>query len=620
MMRRLIGPSLHVLVYRCLALLMLIAMLGAFLPSHLLAVQAAHNVPIKEKTSITIERVFTQASRKYTVPIALLEAFCYMEGRLSNNNGVVSVDGGYGCMHLVNNQNADTLDRAAKDLAVSPLLLKTDLATNILGGAAVLHATALQLSSTHTLPTSLADWYTPVAAYSAAATPEIADMYADNVYALLNSGFRATAQTGEVITLPAQYVQPHKETTSLTNAASAIGARAQKAPTGLPPGCKNDGKTDYPGAIDCIVATPRYDCNRVPTNAPCTFEGANRPADFPVDFVAIHDIEGSALDGINVMHNVNSGVSIHYIVDTNGTVYQLLHDKDIGYHVGNYWYNQRAVGIEHAGYAASGYQWYNSQEYQASARLTAYLVKKYHIPLDRQHIVAHGTVPSPALSLMPNHVDPGPYWLWDYYFTLIEQQSVASIGGSTKYPIITLRPTSDSRPFGASGMETGGNFSFFYLYNGPNTRSGLIVHAEANDILDETDNAEAGMSYLYIAKKPDQAGSGDMMYEIWYGEQVHLSDKKPSQEASARLAWLAVPPGGAVVGSGGYLSFKPHMSIKIYGRPDADAGYQIGDAPNSAAFASEFILPIADDGNTWYEINFNHRQAWVPATEATVKW
>ena len=81
--------------------------------------------------------------------------------------------------------------------------------------------------------------------------------------------------------------------------------------------------------------------------------------------------------------------------------------------------NEQSIGIEHTGFGATGYQWYNTAQYLASAKLVAYLLNKYHIPLDHDHIVSHGTVPAAFLKASPNHVDPGPYWLWDYYFNLI---------------------------------------------------------------------------------------------------------------------------------------------------------------------------------------------------------
>jgi len=60
-----------------------------------------------------------------------------MEGRLSNHGGTPSIDGGYGCMHLVKNNRVDTLDSAANALNVSANQLKTSLPTNIRGGAAL---------------------------------------------------------------------------------------------------------------------------------------------------------------------------------------------------------------------------------------------------------------------------------------------------------------------------------------------------------------------------------------------------------------------------------------------------------------------------------------------------
>lgn len=108
-------------------------------------------------TAVGANQAFNQASKDFGVPAALLKALYYMEGRLSNHGGSPSIDQGYGCMHLVQNSHVHTLDQAAKDLGVSTTLLKTDLATNIRGGASVLRDYALQLSSNHTLPTSLAD-------------------------------------------------------------------------------------------------------------------------------------------------------------------------------------------------------------------------------------------------------------------------------------------------------------------------------------------------------------------------------------------------------------------------------------------------------------------------------
>src|SRR6185312_8472738 len=101
------------------------------------------------------------------------------------------------------------------------------------------------------LPATLADWYGALVVYSHATTSSTAQMYANAVYKLINSGFTAQADSGEVVTLAAEHVSP--------NTATARGVKA--AATTLPAGCVNDGKTDYPGAIDCILSPSSFDCS-----------------------------------------------------------------------------------------------------------------------------------------------------------------------------------------------------------------------------------------------------------------------------------------------------------------------------------------------------------------------
>ncbi|GAC1565290.1 MAG: N-acetylmuramoyl-L-alanine amidase [Ktedonobacteraceae bacterium] len=584
----------------------------------------------------TVSQAFDQAAKDTGVPVSLLKALCYMEGHLSDHGGTPSRDGGYSCMHLTQGgtydtkersdnptlarhhivsaqiSHVDTLDQAAKELGVSPQLLKTDLATSIRGGAVILRDDALQVSKTHTLPKSLAGWYGAVATYSNATTRSTALMYADALYKILNSGFSATTDTGEMVTLTSQVVSADKVT-----------ATGVKGTTSLPAGCTNDGNTDYPGAIDCILDPNTYDCNVVPNNAPCTYEDANRPTDLPVQFVTIHDIEGTAQEALNVFQNPTSSVSIHYIVDSDGTVYQMVHDKDIAYHAGNYWYNQRAIGIEHAGFDATGFQWYNATQYLASAQLTAYLLQKFNIPLDRSFVIGHENVPSPFLALAPNHVDPGPYWLWDYYFALIHQQGVQYPAWNDAAHTITLHPPTDQRPYNKNGTETPANFNFFYLYNGPSTASGLIPQGgSSSDVTDVTNNVGPDVSYYYITKVKDPAGTGDTLYEIWYGEEDHAHDVKPSRFADAKLAWLAVPPDTAGKGQGTIVALTGSSSnngnAEIYGRPVTNEKYHIGDASSNSVFVSVYTEIEYQTTNQWYEINYNHRQAWVPAAEVTV--
>ena len=595
--RRRCRRSRHLLV-RALVLSLAVA-LGMLLGS-LADQSSASALAITRSGPLT--QAFTQASREFGVPAPLLEALCYMEGRLSNHGGAPSIDGGYGCMHLVKNSRVDTLDQAAQAAHVSVEQLKATLPENIRGGAALLRQDALQLSPTRALPAQLSDWYGAVAAYSHSTTRSTAMMYANALYRVLQTGFTALADDGELIALAPEQVRP--------NLATASGV--QVAPT-LPNGCTNDTNVDYAGAIDCIVSPSSFDCN---LTSPCTYDSANRPTDLPILFVVTHDIEGTVQDALNIFQNPSSGVSVHYIVDTDGTVYQLLHEKDVAFQAGNFWYNQRSVGIEHAGFDATGYQWYNAAEYLGSAKLVAYLLTKYGIPLDHDHIVSHGTIPGPTLGSTPNHVDPGPYWLWDYYFSLINQQGVSFPQHPTTSNTLILHPSSSAMPLGSNGTETQANFNFFNLYTGPSTTSGLIKsQSNGSDITDETYNIETDLSYYYVTTAPDGAGTGDTMYEIWYGESDNLPS---SQSMNGHLAWLAVPAGAAATGYGTRVELhgSKHQNPVVYGEPVASKTYQVGDSQANSIFDAPFTLTIS--GTLWYVINYNHRQMWVPSSEVTV--
>ncbi|HET8843328.1 MAG TPA: peptidoglycan recognition family protein, partial [Ktedonobacteraceae bacterium] len=443
-------------------------MLGALVAGYAFLHTPAHSA---NSSGLTADEAFTRAAQETGVPIELLKAICYTEGRLSNNSGLPSRDAGFGCMHLVKNGTVNTLDKAAVDLGVSVAALKQDMPTNIRGGAAILRDEALQLSPGHTLPANLSDWYNTLLVYSTSSNHDVAGIFANEIYKTIQRGFHAPTDKGEIVNLPAEQVQLNVANTAtlLGNLSSSTLTQpgqlsTQKSPEGgfintvtrltdaLPSTCANgqtDSNVDYPGAIDCLLSPPTtYDCNNLESPGNCNYTGSDRPTSCSVfvspsaplavtqpcnvDQIVIHDTDSSLASTLNEFlclgNNINDPTcvqsSAHYIIDTDGTVYQVVHEHDIAYHDGNFWSNMHSIGIEHVGFDATGYLWYNTAQYTASAKLVASLLKKYHLPLDRDHVVAHGTVPSPTLASSPNHVDPGPYWLWDYYFHLINQRGV----------------------------------------------------------------------------------------------------------------------------------------------------------------------------------------------------
>ena len=147
-----------------------------------------------------------------------------------------------------------------------------------------------------------------------------------------------------------------------------------------------------------------------------------------------------------------------------------------------------------------------------------------------------------------------------------------------------------------NGTETAQNFNFFSVYNGPSTASGLVPHSgDASDITDETTNVESLITYAYTAKIKDAAGTGDTMYQIWYGAEDQPDAASPNNHyAHARQVWLAVPPGDALesLGNGKIITFESNVSstVPIYGRPVTlsvgYSAYQLGEAPTNAIFVS----------------------------------
>ena len=604
------------------------------------------------------EQAFTQAAQKTGVPLEVLKAICQMEGRMSMHAGSPSMSNGYGCMNLVHTdtdgckalveykgavcthpfvrKSIDTLNHAAQLMHIKPDQIKQDLATNILAGAWILREHALAMSANHTLPTQLGDWYGAVAAYSNAKVPSIATMYADGAFAWISKGFTSQTDQGETVILQPQTTTPHRQTFVTTQNNT------------LPAGCTQEA-AEYAPAVNCILDPKTHDCNLVATDEPCNYEATKAPQNLAISHIVIHDVEGSGRSALATFHDPNSAVSAHYIVDTDGTVYQVLRNKDIGFHAGNFWYNERSIGIEHAGFAADGFKWYNAVQYLASAKLVAYLIKRFNIPFDHDHIVSHGTIPSPFLDVSPNHVDPGPYWLWEFYGRLIHEQGIPYPVSKIKPHIgtITLFPASGRKPLGRYGTETKDNFNFFFLHTHPSTASPLIPHIGSDqDVTDETANVETTISYYYTDKKIDQAGTGKIMYQIWYGAQDQVTATHPeNQFAHAQQGWLAVPPRAALefiglgspvsleftnMGSPVYLKYKKdyahknEYAVPIYGRPvtkqDELQKFQIGDAPDDAIFISAYTFTVIEADRTqtlWYEINYNHRQAWVPASTVT---
>ncbi|NUP64240.1 MAG: amidase [Nonomuraea sp.] len=325
---------------------------------------------------------FARAAQASDVPRDLLVALAYAETHLDDHEGKPSASGGYGLMHLVSNPATHALEKAAELTKLPVEKLRSDAASNILGGAAVLRSYADELGLDEAARKDAGRWYQAVAKYGNASSPETARLYADSVYEQLGLGIRAKGVT----------VKPQEVTADRGDLAKARDLSAQ--------GDVGVLSTDYGPAAWVPASSSNY-------------TASSRPSSYAIDRVVIHVTQGSYAGTISWFQNSSAQVSAHYVVkSSNGAITQMVREKDIAWHAGNWTYNTRSIGIEHEGYVSES-SWFTDAMYRASAALTKAICDKYGIPKDRSHIIGHNEVPG------ADHTDPGPYWNWTTYMNYV---------------------------------------------------------------------------------------------------------------------------------------------------------------------------------------------------------
>ncbi|MDQ4127743.1 MAG: N-acetylmuramoyl-L-alanine amidase [Actinomycetota bacterium] len=332
------------------------------------------------QTGSSLDAEFGAAAKEYGVPKEILLAVGYVNTLWEMPPPDASPyepdelhgRGAYGIMQLVRRPSKDTLGRAASLTGLSEKKLKANRAANVRGGAAVLADMA-----GGDKPSDLDGWYDVVAEYGSGG------LYANEVYGALERGASAKISTGERLKLAPQ---SGAEPRALVRAA---------------------GTADYPGA-DWYGNNGRNYSNR------------NRGA-AAIDMIVVHVAQGTYSGTLGWFRNPdNRGSSAHYTVSKYGAVGQSVRDEDVAWHAGWWATNKRSIGIEHAGYVGNP-SWFTTDMYHASAKLSAWLSRRYGIPADRNHIIGHHEVPgcSGAGGGVSCHTDPGRYWDWSRYMRLV---------------------------------------------------------------------------------------------------------------------------------------------------------------------------------------------------------
>ncbi|WNI15151.1 N-acetylmuramoyl-L-alanine amidase [Actinacidiphila sp. ITFR-21] len=592
-----------------------------------------------------LQNDFADAAREFGVPQNVLMAVSYRQTLWNAHGGKPSTTGNYNVMGLTQvdpgdvagqsgaevtdelNQSGDpartrrfhpdaallknvgavdtsdprlhTLDSAAKLIGQSAGRLRTDSRQSVRGAAALL--ARYERTAVGSLPADAGHWYPAVARYSQSPDRQGAQLFADRVFDTVRSGRSATTEDGQQVSLPASPgVVPVKLSKTPLAAAvtTAPAVRADAVPAATPtPEC--------PASLHCTFEPAAFAQNGSDKADYGNYDVTDRPADGQkITTIVIHDTEGSYAGSIASFQDPTAYSSTHYIIRaSDGLVTQMIPTKDTAWHAGNKSVNMHSIGVEHEGYAIKSGSWYSEPQYESSAQLVRYLSALYGIPRDREHIIGHDDVPGPLDSYVGGmHWDPGPYWDWNHYMSLLLAPDGAGGAGAplrTGQVIRVVPPyTTANQPAITYGgvAQAAHPANFVYLYSSPATSAAPLgdpyLHggtAGTTDGPDWGDKAVAGGTFVVAQMSGDWTA-------IWYGGQK---------------GWFYNPGGqySSVVGTGPSTVVTPaagRTTVPVYGRA----------YPESAAYAGTQVPVQTDNDKALTKYAIAAGQAYVPAGPA----
>lgn len=603
-----------------------------------------------------LQRAFASAATEYHVPPNVLLAVSYLQSRWDTHGGAPSVTGGYGPMHLTDAHTAlatttehfadgtedargdsarpalhpgvkvpansalparlKTLVRAAGLTGIPAARLRTDPAANVAGGAALL--ASAQRSLHQPLSADPADWYGAIARFSGADDAATAAAYANDVFDVLHTGEQRVTDEGQVVALAAR---PDLKADT-----------AQLKLTGLRTVAADD--TECPTTVSCEWIPAPYE--EFGDNDYGNHDLGDRPAAQSIRYIVIHDTEGAWDGTINLIQDPTY-VSWNYTIrSTDGLIAQHVKAKDVAWHAGNWYINAKSIGIEHEGFLAAPDSWYTEAMYRSSARLVKYLTTEYGIPLDRQHILGHDTVPGPTTSTIPGmHTDPGPFWDWRHYFELLDHPFKRTAG--KKGGVVTILPDYATNQPVYTGCVTSGQpcaahgSSEVRLYSDHDENSALIEdiglgRTPTADVNDLSSRVSTGQQYAVADTWGDWTA-------IWYlGQKAWFRNPAKAPTAVTATGLVVTPKAGLT-------------SVPVYGRAYPEAAAYPSGVPAQAVSPLPYTIPAGQEyvvgdvlrgeyyyavtfdtashrvvvgKDLYYEIQYGHRIEFVRAADVTV--
>jgi hypothetical protein len=409
---------------------------------------------------------------------------------------------------------------------------------------------------------------------------------------------------------------------------------------------------DYPRVAKRFTATTVY--------------SANRPSDLFIDSLMIHDTEETYEGTVFAFTNPKATAAVQYAVSgenesSDPGVTQFAADKDWTRSVNNFWFNQHSIGVEHIGFALAPVGYFTEEMYKRSADLVGWEVWKYSIPLDRAHILGHDNIPNSIDNPHVQHWDPGPSWDWPYYMALVhkayERWSHNAPLPPAEIPAQYTKANPSIRVISVGDKLASARNSFLWttgfqdaftnvyaghdgkpalgtLVRGASTPSTFIASTTSGgdpkyDKLDfSCDNFPAPTDRSVIAP----VSASDLRAKAAWGQEFALLGRKRADGVlydeinfNGTVGW--VRDSDTSDGWGALVRFRGgNDPTTLFSGPEYPAQYlgstldtricpdnQYGFSRSGQTYVAQ--MTRSSQGQMWYQIDYNHRVAWVPADE-----
>ncbi|MFE5797213.1 N-acetylmuramoyl-L-alanine amidase [Streptomyces sp. NPDC056503] len=583
----------------------------------------------------SLQEQFAAAAEEFDVPQSVLMAVSYQKSLWESHDGEPSTTGGYNVMGLTKVDPEDvetgitdeqirhfngsgrpeiekgfdpervrrtlagaavdtddprlhTLDKAADLIDSSTETVQNDSAASVRAGAALLAEYQKQAGAE--LSDEAGDWYPAVARFSESTQKKGAEVFAKRVFESIKKGERKLTADGEQLTLPADPSVTPAAPANVPLAASFASTTATTA------------TVECPAGMNC---TPHF---IVPAaDGSKNYTQADRPNNgVDIRQIVIHDTEGAWDGSLRTLTDPKGKGSAQYMINAAGTeVAQLLENKNLAWHAGNWTHNMHAIGVEHEGWAIKEGSWFDPQLYRTSAELVKFLAAKYGVPIDREHIIGHDEVALQTDDRMDTlHWDAGPYWDWNYYMSLLgAPQGDKGAGGLFRAgqtvrvvpPFTTANQT--AMTYYDEVTKTNKTASvrpvnFGYLYTGPGTSYAALKDPYFTALTTQGSNygnkVRAGGLYVVAEVRTNWTA-------IWYAGQK---------------AWFYNPGGQYTVpvNATAVKVKSPLTGIKVYGR----------SFPETAAYTAAALEAPGNENDPLSKFTFASGQAYVKAGPAVV--